>query len=435
MPGRAQIVKRAEPVEREKPQKPLKIVIRDIYRKNTFACWALLIVFISWLAVWFFSRNGAIKSWASSQGLSYSGEYDFKFGKKFSFFDAISRGQKQYAFNVMKGSTSYMNATTKAEEQTRVQAFDFCYTEVKTFQQNKRVTRMDKTHEFSALVLDAHNDMKFKSLKITPRDMMLEGDGTDLPVQQADPDVEAVLKGPQKDDDDDDDGPPPVNKKGRKAKQAAGKVAKEKKRSDSNTTHYSDPKHPEGTRRVTIKGNKAVIQGTDSKAGKPWEVEAVVNDTKITVDFTPKGGPKDILGRLVKGAIVWEDGNKWTQVAANATVVEVLKNTTHPLSAKFNETFKVEAQDHKQADAVLTPALKQYLLDNPKFFIDFEDDQVMIYREFTIEPADYSDGLKLGKSLLGHLPALLPTTPPKNGTKDDHDLSVFVSKTEVAKAK
>merc|ERR1712196_38804 len=152
----------------------------------------------------FFSRSRYIASWASSQGLSYSGDYDYKFAKKHLYFDAISRGQKSYAFNVMKGTVDYTNkSASDAEERTTVKAFDFCYTEVKTIQQNKRIQRFEKTQEFSALVFDA-DGYSFKSMIVTPRDMQLDSDISEVPVQQADPDVDGLLKGPQKDKDDDD---------------------------------------------------------------------------------------------------------------------------------------------------------------------------------------------------------------------------------------
>jgi len=81
-------------------------------------------------------------------------------------------------------------------EKSQVVAFDFCYTEVKTYQQNKRVNRMEKTHEFSALVFDAM-DYTFKSMIVTPRDYVSDSD-LYVPVHRADADTEELLKGPQK---------------------------------------------------------------------------------------------------------------------------------------------------------------------------------------------------------------------------------------------
>ena len=105
-------------------------------------------------------------------------------------------------------------------------------------------------------------------------------------------------------------------------------------------------------------------------------------------------------------------------------------NETHPFSFKFDEAFKIEATDHVQADGILSPELKQLLLDRPNFFVDFEEEQFMIYREYTIEPSEYSAALELGKAILSHLPSRLDV----NATiKKDQDVSAFVSKREPAK--
>ena len=88
------------------------------------------------------------------------------------------------------------NKTDSNTEKSAVVAFDFCYTEVKTYQQNKRVNRMEKTHEFSAIVLDAM-DYTFKSMIVTPREYVSESD-LYVPVNRADADTEELLKGPKK---------------------------------------------------------------------------------------------------------------------------------------------------------------------------------------------------------------------------------------------
>merc|ERR1712086_594393 len=159
-----------------------------MWRKNTFACVMLALVTVSATLIMIFSRSSYIKSWAYSQGFTYDSSYNYKFSKNFVYFDAVGRGQKSYAFNVMKGEVAYANKSAGEDQQASVQAFDFCYTDIKTIQQNKRVHRMEKTHEFSAVVFDVYG-YGFKSMIITPRDMQVEGDMDALPVQQADPDV------------------------------------------------------------------------------------------------------------------------------------------------------------------------------------------------------------------------------------------------------
>jgi hypothetical protein len=92
------------------------------------------------------------------------------------------------------------------------------------------------------------------------------------------------------------------------------------------TGSYSDPNHPNCQR--IIQANKEspsdfVLTGTDGNPGcspdgigqKTFQlVGKVDNDANIYVDFSPKGGPKDLKGLYdVKlRAITWPDGNVWS---------------------------------------------------------------------------------------------------------------------------
>jgi hypothetical protein len=118
-------VKRAAPVEKPKPAKPLSRQLWEMWHNNKFSCVMLAIIFVSWVAVMFFSRSNYIKAWAhskvppttvrrrrqltrcSGQGLSYDSSHNYKFGRSLMYFDAVARGQKSYAFNVMKGFVDY----------------------------------------------------------------------------------------------------------------------------------------------------------------------------------------------------------------------------------------------------------------------------------------------------------------------------------------
>ena len=82
---------------------------------------------------------------------------------------------------------------------------------------------------------------------------------------------------------------------------------------------YLDPNHPEGMRKVTVDGNDVTLRGTDSKGGKEWVLKAKEEAGTIFVDFSPKGGPKDLLGvfdegKGTKGGITWPDKNTWTKL-------------------------------------------------------------------------------------------------------------------------
>ena len=77
---------------------------------------------------------------------------------------------------------------------------------------------------------------------------------------------------------------------------------------------YSDPAHPGCTRKIVLQGSKAIITGADED-GKPWKVAAVPQGDKILVDFSPKGGPADVVGQwLGTGGIKFPDGNVWAKL-------------------------------------------------------------------------------------------------------------------------
>ena len=90
------------------------------------------------------------------------------------------------------------------------------------------------------------------------------------------------------------------------------------------TGSYSDPKHPSCPRLIAMEGSTALITGADGNPGcvggegNPWRLVGRIDETKgkdvdeIFVDFGPKGGPKDLMGKWEKNGIRWPDGNKWT---------------------------------------------------------------------------------------------------------------------------
>lgn len=89
---------------------------------------------------------------------------------------------------------------------------------------------------------------------------------------------------------------------------------------------YTDPKHPNCQRIIepsSVSG-QVVVRGTDGTpgcpadgSGNPWELFGRVTGNDILVDFTPKGGPKDLKGvGTDSGSIAWPDGNQWTRLVA-----------------------------------------------------------------------------------------------------------------------
>lgn len=89
---------------------------------------------------------------------------------------------------------------------------------------------------------------------------------------------------------------------------------------------YADPNHPNCLRLIqVVDPPSAKITGTDGNPGCPpdgggteWSLIGTIEDDTILIDFSPKGGPKDLKG-------VWEpspvagirfpDGNLWSKNA------------------------------------------------------------------------------------------------------------------------
>jgi len=93
---------------------------------------------------------------------------------------------------------------------------------------------------------------------------------------------------------------------------------------------YSDPNHPNCKRNIAIQAVDGTfttaslevikVSGTDGSPGCPpdgsgdaWTLQGTIDlDTStIVVDFSPKGGPKNLKGRRDEVGILWEDNNLW----------------------------------------------------------------------------------------------------------------------------
>lgn len=90
-------------------------------------------------------------------------------------------------------------------------------------------------------------------------------------------------------------------------------------------TQTTDPNHPNCLRIISVApgSNVAELNGTDGNPGCPpdgsgdaWTLEGRIEGDDIFVDFTPKGGPKDLMGVFDGTAIEWPDGNKWTLLSS-----------------------------------------------------------------------------------------------------------------------
>merc|ERR1711871_1522795 len=59
--------------------------------------------------------------------------------------------------------------------------------------------------------------------------------------------------------------------------------------------------------------DEGMVVGSDDGASF-WELRGEVEDGTIIVDFSPKGGPSSLQGRVTSSGITWPDGNKWSRV-------------------------------------------------------------------------------------------------------------------------
>lgn len=88
---------------------------------------------------------------------------------------------------------------------------------------------------------------------------------------------------------------------------------------------WSDPNHPDGFRTLVngVKGypTEGLLTGSDNKDGsEPFKIKYTVTGHDINIDFSVKGGPKDVPGKYEDGKIVFPDGNKWSRTSEEPTV-------------------------------------------------------------------------------------------------------------------
>jgi len=78
---------------------------------------------------------------------------------------------------------------------------------------------------------------------------------------------------------------------------------------------WSDAAHPGCTRKIQLSAKQAFIAGADED-GKPWKAVGTINGDDIIIDFSAKGGPKDVKATFVIGkGITFPDGNVWTRIS------------------------------------------------------------------------------------------------------------------------
>lgn len=83
---------------------------------------------------------------------------------------------------------------------------------------------------------------------------------------------------------------------------------------------YSDPNHLNGYRHITVKDGVCTLVGNDGPGKPEWtfvqEVIGGQNGTEMVIDFSPKGGPKNLLAKWdeERQGIAFPDGNLWKKL-------------------------------------------------------------------------------------------------------------------------
>ncbi len=79
---------------------------------------------------------------------------------------------------------------------------------------------------------------------------------------------------------------------------------------------YSDPNHPDGYRIVrTSSGGNVMITLQDGPSGPVVELVGIrASNGDILIDFSPKGGPKDLSASFKDDKLVFPDGNAWPKL-------------------------------------------------------------------------------------------------------------------------
>jgi hypothetical protein len=119
---------------------------------------------------------------------------------------------------------------------------------------------------------------------------------------------------------------------------------------------YSDPNHLEGYRIVrALDASNALVTLQDKPNGPVISVNGKIAGTTVTLDFSAKGGPKDVVATLVgDDKLSFPDGNTWTKISGMGGVYN---DPNHPSGyrvvrvAKGGNVF-ITLQDEPDGDVL-----------------------------------------------------------------------------------
>ena len=76
-------------------------------------------------------------------------------------------------------------------------------------------------------------------------------------------------------------------------------------------------------------------------------------------------------------------------------------------SAEFNREFHVASPDRRWAFDVLPQSTMEFLLESPKFILEFQLCQIMACRDDLFQPGDFDAAIEVIEGILSRLPASL----------------------------
>ena len=88
-------------------------------------------------------------------------------------------------------------------------------------------------------------------------------------------------------------------------------------------------------------------------------------------------------------------------------------------SAAFNKQFHVRSPDHRWAFDVLPQATMEFLMDSPKFVLEFQLCQIIAYRDTLFQPADFDSAIQVIEGILHRLPTSLVQELQEDGADSD----------------
>ena len=74
---------------------------------------------------------------------------------------------------------------------------------------------------------------------------------------------------------------------------------------------------------------------------------------------------------------------------------------------EFNKEFHVTSPDQRWAFDVLPQATMEFLMNSPKFTLEFQLCQIIVYRNALFQPADFDSAIQVIEGILRRLPPSL----------------------------